>query len=275
MKRLLKMALTLLVVLSTVATVFAMDLISTAFVEQPADAMADEDMLMQTPMSTPVYMNPDLTMANPGDKALAEQTINGYTVKIIKAKRSIEKQIVSYDEPAKDVQVISLDVCYTTPDIGEWYLHGTDDMLRTESVVSQGWEEKFNIWNEKFADGEQNGERCVRYFYSFDLETVLTPPMTVEFSELKTIPRGGFHPCAEMIQRFETNPRARDAGIKIGCYETPTGNPLGVDPLFDTHIYLESFDSSVFTKQEAHVLMLEIESGVIYGPWVFGITPTD
>lgn len=275
MKRLLKLALTLLVILSTVATVFAVDLISTAFIEQPADAMADEDMLMQTPMATPDYMKPDLTMANPGDKALVEQTVNGHTVKIIKIKRSIEKQIVSYDEPAKEVQVISLDVCYTTPDIGEWFLDGTSDMMKTESVVSKGWEEKFNIWNEKFADGVRNGEKCVRYFYSFDLETVLTPPITVEFSELKTIPRGGFHPCTEMIQRFETNPRARKAGIMIGCYETPTGNPLGVDPLFDTHIYLESFDSSVLTKQEAHVLMLEIESGVIYGPWIFKITPTD
>lgn len=262
-----------IMVLVVSAIVFAVGLVSADSDPQNSKMNTADDTLLQESMATPDYMKPDLTMANPGDKALVEQTVNGHTVKIIKIKRSIEKQIVSYDEPAKEVQVISLDVCYTTPDIGEWFLDGTSDMMKTESVVSKGWEEKFNIWNEKFADGVRNGEKCVRYFYSFDLETVLTPPITVEFSELKTIPRGGFHPCTEMIQRFETNPRARKAGIMIGCYETPTGNPLGVDPLFDTHIYLESFDSSVLTKQEAHVLMLEIESGVIYGPWVFKITP--
>ena len=94
----------------------------------------------------------DLTLANPGDKALVEQTVNGYTVRIINLKRSIERKFGYSENGATDVQVISVDVCYTTPDSIEWLLDGPPDMLRTDSIASQGWEEKFNYWDEKKAD---------------------------------------------------------------------------------------------------------------------------
>ena len=213
----------------------------------------------------------DLTLANPGDKALVEQTVNGYTVRIINLKRSIERKFGYSENGATDVQVISVDVCYTTPDSIEWLLDGPPDMLRTDSIASQGWEEKFNYWDEKKADGKEIGEKCVRYMFNFDLETKIDPPITIEFSELKVSTSGGYYPCREMKERFETNPRAREAGITIHCTDIPTGVPDGMEPLAIASVHLDGYDESRLTKQEAHRLMLEIESGVIYGPWVFTI----
>ncbi len=217
----------------------------------------------------------DLTLANPGDKALVEQTVNGYTVRIINLKRSIERKFGYSENGATDVQVISVDVCYTTPDSIEWLLDGPPDMLRTDSIVSQGWEEKFNYWDEKKADGKEIGEKCVRYMFNFDLETKIDPPITIEFSELKVSTSGGYYPCREMKERFETNPRAREAGITIHCTDIPTGVPDGMEPLAIASVHLDGYDESRLTKQEAHALMLEIESGVIYGPWIFRIHPTN
>lgn len=217
----------------------------------------------------------DLTLANPGDKALVEQTVNGYTVRIINLKRSIERKFGYSENGATDVQVISVDVCYTTPDSIEWLLDGPPDMLRTDSIASQGWEEKFNYWDEKKADGKEIGEKCVRYMFNFDLETKIDPPITIEFSELKVSTSGGYYPCREMKERFETNPRAREAGITIHCTDIPTGVPDGMEPLAIASVHLDGYDESRLTKQEAHALMLEIESGVIYGPWIFRIHPTN
>ena len=67
-------------------------------------------------------------------------------------------------------------------------------MLRTDSIASQGWEEKFNYWDEKKADGKEIGEKCVRYMFNFDLETKIDPPITIEFSELKVSTSGDIIP---------------------------------------------------------------------------------
>ena len=48
-----------------------------------------------------------------------------------------------------------------------------------------------------------------------------------------------------------------------------------MEPLAIASVHLDGYDESKLTKQEAHALMLEIESGVIYGPWIFKITPTN
>ena len=73
-------------------------------------------------ISTSSESDLDLTLANPGDKALVEQTVNGYTVRIINVKRSIERKFGYSENGATDVQAISVDVCYSMPDIGEWHL---------------------------------------------------------------------------------------------------------------------------------------------------------
>ena len=85
------------------------------------------------------------------------------------------------------------------------------------------------------------------------------------------IPYGGYDACWEMKERFETNPCVREAGITIHCTDIPTGVPDGMEPLAIASVHLDGYDESKLTKQEAHALMLEIESGVIYGPWVFTI----
>ena len=155
-----------------------------------------------------------------------------------------------------------MDVGYTTPDSIEWLLDGLPDMLRTDSIASQGWEEKTNYWNEKKADGKETGEKCARYTYAFALETKIELPITIEISKLWMIPYGGYDACWEMRERFETNPRAREAGLKIGCENIPTGVPDGMEPLAIASVHLDGYDESRLTKQEAHRLMLEIESGV-------------
>ncbi len=211
----------------------------------------------------------------PGDRAIAEKSINENTVRIINLKRSIVEKRNPATEELSKVMMISADVCYSTPDIGEWYLHGETNMLRFGSVTSEGWAEDFNYIDEVYADGKTYGEKCVRYKFTFDIETKIEPPITIEFSKMFAIPREAVHPCDEIRKRFETNVRAREAGLKIRCDEAPNDNPPGIDFPYDSSVQLVDYDSEKMTKQEAFVLMLEIESGVIYGPWIFKITPTN
>mgnify|MGYP000229118970 FL=1 len=222
-------------------------------------------------ISTSSESDLDLTLANPGDKALVEQTVNGYTVRIINVKRSIERKFGYSENGATDVQAISVDVCYSMPDIGEWHLEILPLMPTSDFDVPRGWEGRYNYWNEKKADGKETGEKCARYTYAFALETKIGLPITIEISKLWMIPYGGYDACWEMKERFETNPRAREAGITIHCTDIPTGVPDGMEPLAIASVHLDGYDESRLTKQEAHRLMLEIESGVIYGPWVFTI----
>ena len=226
-------------------------------------------------MATPSNPDPDLTMANPGDKALIDQTVNGYTVRIINVKRSIERKFGYSEKGATDVQLLSVDVCYSTPDIGEWHLEILPLLPTSDFGVPRGWEGRYNYWNEKKADGKETGEKCARYTYAFALETKIELPITIEISKLWMIPYGGYDACREMKERFETNPRARKAGITILCEDIPTGVPDGMEPLATAAVQLDRYDRSKLTKQEAHALMLEIESGVIYGPWIFRIHPTN
>ena len=74
----------------------------------------DEDPLTYIEPTVP----PDFP--KPGDSAIAEETVNGITVKIIDVKLSIESRELWSDaekkiEPA-DKKVLAFDVCFSTPD---------------------------------------------------------------------------------------------------------------------------------------------------------------
>ena len=206
----------------------------------------------------------------PGDKPLISQTKNGITVDVIDLKRSVEKRDGEYGKEV-DKQVIYLDVCYSTPDVGEWTLIGKPDMLTFGGYTSQGWGMTYNHTDRIFADGRQVGKRCVRYEYKFDVGVEIVPPLTFTFDEIFASPREEKSPCEDMEERFRTNVRAQEAGLKIQCSEAPRAREGNLILPSDETVYLADFDAEKLTKQEAHALMLEIESGKIYGPWVFTI----
>lgn len=229
----------------------------------------DEDMSMYIEPTFP----PDFP--KPGDTAISEKTVNGITVRIIDVKQSIverEQWTVPFGEstPVKK-KVLTIDVCYSTPDAGEWYLFGGEEMVGFGSERIGQSNSMPNWQEERLADGSEMGEKCERYFFDFDPDVEINPPLTITFTEAFAIPREHYQPCEEIRERFATNGRAVAAGLVIGCNETPNGNPPGIDFPFESTVRLDRFDETVLTKQEAHVLMLEIESGRIYGPWEFTI----
>ena len=219
------------------------------------------------PTQSPDFPKPD-------DQPLISQTKNGITVDVIHLKRAVEKREGDGGEEV-DKQVISLDVCYTVPDGGEWTLIGKADMLTFAEYSSQGWSVAYNHADRIFADGTQLGKRCSRYEYKFDLDVEIIPPLTFTFTEVFASPREEKSPCEDMEERFRTNVRAQEAGLKIQCSEAPRAREGNLILPNDEAVYLADFDAEKLTKQEAHRLMLEIESGVIYGPWIFKITPTN
>ncbi len=229
----------------------------------------DEDPLKYIEPTVP----PDFP--KPGDSAIAEETVNGITVKIMDVKLSIESRELWSDTEKKiksaDKKVLTFDVCFSTPDSGEWSLWGTKDMLLFDQYCSWVWDRMPSLRDEKPADGKTMGEKCERYTFDFELDIEVEPPFTLRFDQLFTSPHKAAHPCEYILNRFATNPRALAADLDVNCFEMPNGNPPGVDSKYDASVYLNGYDESILTKQEAHRLMLEIESGVIYGPWVFTI----
>ena len=231
----------------------------------------DEDSLTYIEPTVP----PDFP--KPGDPAIAEETVNGITVKIIDVKLSIESREL-WSETEKEIEstdkkVLAFDVCFSTPDSGEWSLFGGQEMVKFGSVAARQNQGMPNWWDEKLADGKTMGEKCERFIFDFDTDVELEPPLTLTFEQAFAIPRERFHPCEEILERFASNQRAVAAGLNVGCNETPNGNPPGIDFSFESSVRLDLFDETVLTKQEAHRLMLEIESGVIYGPWIFELDP--
>lgn len=215
----------------------------------------------------------------PGDKSLVEQTVNGITVRIINLKKGIEETSSSDERKGEIVsvkkQVVTVDFCFTTPDSGEWMLYGEVDMLQYGDKKSVGWFGSDNWWNEKIADGKSMGEKCSQYKFSFDKNTKIEPPLIFTFDRMFATPREGQGPCEELTKRVETNPRAQEAGLKIGCENVPNAREDFTLSVHDATPVLAGYDRSVLTKQEAHALMLEIQDATVYGPWIFKITPTN
>ncbi len=220
-----------------------------------------------------IYFEPTVPPDFPktGDAAIAEETVNGITVKIIDAKLSTEERKLWSDTEKKiysaDNKALTFDVCFSTPDSGEWSLFGGKETVKFGPVAAWQYQGMSNWWDEKLADERMMGEKCTRFIFDLDVEIEL--PLTLTFEQAVAIPRERFHPCEEILERFASNQRAVAAGLNVSCSETPNGNPPGIGFPFESSVRLDRFDETVLTKQEAHVLMLEIESGVIYGPWVF------
>ena len=226
-----------------------------------------------------LFAPPPDCLARDGVPAIAEATVNGITVKIVGIKQSVEKRELWSDTEKKiysaDKKALTFDVCFSAPDSGDWSLWGTKDMLTFDQFRSWVWDRMPSLRDEKPADGKTMGEKCERYTFDFGLDIEVEPPFTLRFDQLFAARSKALHPCAELLKRFATNPRAVSAGLDVGCDETATGNPPGLEFKYDASVYLDGYDESVLTGQEAHVLMLEIESGVIYGPWVFTIDSMD
>ena len=227
------------------------------------------------------YIEPtmDPSYPKPGDKALVEQTVNGITVRIINLRKEYEYREFWSEKDQKNIfddrLVITLDACYSTPDSGEWFLYGEVDMLQYGDKKSVGWFGSDNWWNEKIADGKSMGEKCSQYKFSFDKNTKIEPPLIFTFDRMFATPREGQGPCEELMKRVETNPRAQEAGLKIGCENVPNAREDFTISVHDATPVVTGYDRSVLTKQEAHALMLEIQDATVYGPWIFKITPTN
>lgn len=215
----------------------------------------------------------------PGDKSLVEQTVNGITVRIINLKKGIEETSSSDERKGGIVsvkkQVVTVDFCFTTPDSGEWMLYGEGDILQFKNGKSNGWYGSVNWWDEKIADGKNMGEKCGRYHFAFDLDVKIEPPLILTFQDINSTPREWLTPCEELMKRVETNPRAQEAGLKIGCENVPNAREDFTISVHDATPVLAGYDRSRLTKQEAHALMLEIQDATVYGPWIFKITPTN
>ena len=210
----------------------------------------------------------------PGDPALMSKTIRGATVRIIGFRRKIER--VFDDATGKNVrkQIVELDVCHSIPDAGEWTLYGKSDMFQFQNVSSDTWRAEVDLANIRPATADSEGEGCKRFEFRFDENVQLIPPIRIEISELYTTQREIETYCQFILQRISTNPFAKAAGLQVECEEPPTANS-SESGTGKPSIRLTGYDSEKITKQEAHVLLLEIESGVIYGPWVFRIHPTN
>ena len=225
----------------------------------------------------PTYSPPQLdpSFPNPGDKSFVEQTVNGITVRITNLKKRLD-DVVNFDTGETEKKwIVEIDVCHSIPDSGEWLLYGDVYMLKFKDVTSNRWGSESNLWNIRQPDGEALGEQCLRFKYKFDPRYRLDPPIEVTFKDMHSIPREWVSPCEDMMERVKTNVRAREAGLVVRCEEAPNAREDYLISPSDETLTLIDYDASILTKQEAYALMLEIESGVIYGPWVFKITPTD
>lgn len=210
----------------------------------------------------------------PDDKAIATQTTNGITIDLINIKLSTTTQP---DDSGAEVEkrVLTLDTCYSMPDAGEWTLLGQPDMLSFGNFTSNMWHMTYNLRDVIIANGRELGKRCNRYEFYFGLDVPLVSPITITFDKIVASPREWVSPCEDMMERVETNLRAREAGLVVRCEEAPNAREDYLISPGDETLTLVDYDASVLTKQEAYALMLEIESGVIYGPWIFKITPTN
>ena len=199
------------------------------------------------------YIEPtmDPSYPKPGDKALVEQTVNGITVRIINLKKGIEETSSSDERKGEIVsvkkQVVTVDFCFTTPDSGEWMLYGEGDILQFKNGKSNGWYGSVNWWDEKIADGKNMGEKCGRYHFAFDLDVKIEPPLILTFQDINSTPREWLTPCEELMKRVETNPRAQEAGLKIGCENVPNAREDFTISVHDATPVLAGYDRSRVT----------------------------
>lgn len=215
----------------------------------------------------------------PGDTAITEVRANGITVRLIVVKNSVEP-VQFWDVKENkigyaDKRVITLDVCYETPDIGEWTLFGDDDMLRFGETISGGYAMNFNWQDEILPDEKRMGEKCAQYMFTFDPALEVSPPLTITFDRMFATPREGLSPCGELIKRVETNPRAQEAGLKIRCEDVPNARDDFTISVQDAAPVLADFNPFVVTEDQAQALMTEIQSAEVRGPWVFTLDATD
>ena len=83
-----------------------------------------------------IYFKPTVPpdFPKPGDTAIAEETVNGITVKIIDAKLSTEERELWSDTEKKiysaDKKALTFNVCFSTPDSGEWSLFGGKETVK-------------------------------------------------------------------------------------------------------------------------------------------------
>ncbi|HET6595479.1 MAG TPA: hypothetical protein VFG81_07635 [Anaerolineales bacterium] len=171
------------------------------------------------------------------------QTVNEVTVELTSAKL-IETGV-------------QVELCYPTPDNGDWYptpgslQYGTNEFLPDE----------FEFISEEKADGIHTGKRCVLVRYWINNVESITTPVQVTLLSYWAVPRE-VPPCENIMQRLDTNPQAKAYGLNATCsYDDQTGIAVTL-----------SEHSPSIVQEEAQQALDEIVRGEVNGPWTFTIS---
>ena len=170
------------------------------------------------------------------------QTVNGTTVDLILTK------IIDTG--------VEIDVCYPTPDGGEWYplpghiYYGNYEVSPDEA----------GIISDQKPDGVNMGRHCEALYYRInDLSTISTPirfTFLGYWAEPRELP-----PCENFQQRLNSSPIAKAYGLKAICKEDGQGG---------FSVTLAGKAPSV-AQNKAQQALDEIVKGRVDGPWEFTI----
>lgn len=176
----------------------------------------------------------------------APQTIKGITVRVTSA------QIIATG--------IEIQLCYSTPDAGDWYpepghlSYGGVDVRPDE----------FGFLTETKADGVQMGERCALVRYRVDNPSSITTPISFSLGGIFAVPKE-IPPCEDFQNRLNTNPATQKLGLKVECTENSDGS-----------IALSLAGQLKSAPQgEAQKALDEITRGDVRGPWQFTLETLD
>ncbi len=179
----------------------------------------------------------------PADEMLS-QTANDITVKITSA-RFIENGM-------------EIEICFTAPDGGEWY--PTPGHLFYSSY--EIYPDEFEFTTETLADGKNFGERCALVRYRIDDKENIATPIQFSITGIHAPQREMYSPCEELMQRLDTNPKAKAYGLKVKCAESVDGG-MSVELIEN---------AKTIDKEKAKGLLNQIARAQIEGLWKFTIT---
>ncbi|MGC1376414.1 MAG: hypothetical protein WA821_09330 [Anaerolineales bacterium] len=175
------------------------------------------------------------------------QTVNGMTVQVTAAK------LIKTG--------IEIDICYPTPDAGEWYSTPGHLYYSTWEILP----DEAGLISEKKADGVNPGQNCELILYKIDDQASITLPIKFSLLGIHVVPREG-PACKDLQVRLDSNAKAKAYGLKVNCAEG--GQNSGRTATLADHG--KSVSDAVAQKALDEILQFSID-----GPWEFSITQLD
>jgi len=107
---------------------------------------------------------------------------------------------------------INVNICYSTPDGGDWYAILGNLTLGNNQFPAWGG----SFMSEIKADRTKKGQRCVAIIYQIPDKSMITTPFVFTLLKIGAVPRE-IPPCENLQNRLDTNPKIAAYGLQVKC----------------------------------------------------------